>query len=115
MCFGTFLLVAGCLPNSQKAPAAIVALDEPKGKVHQVSVHSNVVTNDIPDNDIVGIFSALSRTPNVEYEVLSIETFPRAPHPFPVAASVKVRHHYLYLCKGTANEWHVFRTSEYWN
>jgi hypothetical protein len=112
---GVLLIFSGCARNAQPVNDSIVALDQVNNQVHEVSANRILSTQGIPTEDMAGIRSALSRTPNVEYEILSVETFPPPPYPFPVAASVKVRHFYVYLCKGTTDQWHVFRIARYEN
>jgi hypothetical protein len=107
------LLLSGCDHAAQPKNGVIVALDRTDNPVHEISINKAFsMPPHLSAEDMVGIRSALSRTPNVAYEILSIDAFPPS-SPFPVAASVKVPHYFIYLCKGTANEWHVFRTAEY--
>jgi hypothetical protein len=109
-------LTASCSYYREPTQAQVIEVfDQTNKHAHEVKLNMAFATNGISTEDMRGMELALSRTPNVNYEILSITGFPPPPHPFPVAAIVKVEHFYLYMCKAKDDKWHVFRIVTYVN
>jgi hypothetical protein len=101
---------AGCKPSADVSAAKMSTYDEPLIRpINDAHLKKGLVVKGLQDEDLKGMLAALSRTPDIGYEVLSITCFPPPPHPFPVAAELVVDHRNIYVCKGRDDKWHVFR------
>jgi hypothetical protein len=82
----------------------------PPEKSHKVTIRHSVPTNDPTFIELSGIRDAVGRTPQINYEILSIQTFPsNSP---PIAARIEVDGYLLFLCKDDG-QWHVHRMANY--
>ena len=75
-------------------------------EAHSINLSFYNRNDTIAENDMKEICAAVSRTPNIVYDILSIQTFSRED---PIAARVEVPGRLLLLCKDENGKWRVLR------
>jgi hypothetical protein len=104
--------LSSCCTKHCILPSAQVFDTLPKNRELQVHISKGLDSGSLSDKDFQGICSAVSRTPNIDYEIRAISTFPDQHRP--MAACVRTKRHLVFLFQSNADEWHVFRIADYY-
>lgn len=105
------ICLCGCCAKQEHTPGMQLLDTLPKEGEMPVHTKAGLNTGSISAEDLQGIYSAIARTPNIDYEIQAVSVFPDQHRP--MAACVRTQKFLLFLCQPGVGGWHVFRIASY--